>query len=64
MVLNDFCITPVAAAEVSATYGGQKIPCLLFYTKVMDVFGAVPLYCLLYTKECSIVLLWLLASFG
>ncbi|KAL4432378.1 hypothetical protein ABPG77_001677 [Micractinium sp. CCAP 211/92] len=34
MVFNDFHITPSMPDEVAELYGGQKAPCLLFYTQV------------------------------
>ena len=33
VVVNDFCITPIAAEEVRDTLGNQKLPCLLFFTR-------------------------------
>lgn len=33
MVFNDFHITPSMPEEVAELYGGQKMPCLLFYTQ-------------------------------
>jgi len=37
MVFNDFHITPSMPQEVAELYGGQKLPCLLFYTQVRAV---------------------------
>ncbi|GBG65163.1 hypothetical protein CBR_g49959 [Chara braunii] len=34
VLFNDFCITPTSALEVVATYGKQKVPCLLYYSQV------------------------------
>jgi hypothetical protein len=34
MVFNDFHITPSMPEEVAELYGGQKLPCLLYYTQV------------------------------
>lgn len=34
MLFNDFVITETSAAEVQAVYGGQKMPCMLYYTRV------------------------------
>lgn len=34
LVINDFCVTPVTPSEVLEWYGGQKLPVLLFYTRV------------------------------
>lgn len=33
MVFNDFHITPAMPDEVAELYGGQKAPCLLFFTQ-------------------------------
>ncbi|KAL4859552.1 PAN2-PAN3 deadenylation complex catalytic subunit pan2 [Chlorella vulgaris] len=37
MVFNDFHITPSMPEEVAELYGGQKLPCLLYYTQVEAV---------------------------
>lgn len=34
MLFNDFVITETPAGEVQALYGGQKMPCMLYYTRV------------------------------
>ena len=34
LVITDFHITPCVREEVGALYGGQKVPCLLFYSRV------------------------------
>ena len=34
LVFNDFHITPSLADEATELYGGQKMPCLLYYTQV------------------------------
>lgn len=34
MVFNDFLIKETPAEEVQALFGGQKTPCLLYYTQV------------------------------
>lgn len=41
MVFNDFHITPSMPEEVAELYGGQKLPCLLYYTQVGGGGGAV-----------------------
>lgn len=41
MVFNDFHITPSMPEEVAQLYGGQKLPCLLYYTQVEVVRRAV-----------------------
>ncbi|CAD7704572.1 unnamed protein product [Ostreobium quekettii] len=33
LLFNDFCVTPTSADEVRQVFGGQKIPCLLFYSQ-------------------------------
>jgi hypothetical protein len=46
MVFNDFHITPSMPEEVAELYGGQKLPCLLYYTQVREGGkGAVVLCC-------------------
>ncbi|KAF8066299.1 Pan2 [Scenedesmus sp. PABB004] len=40
VVINDFSISAVPAAEVRAWYDGQKLPCLLFYTQVAELEAA------------------------
>jgi hypothetical protein len=37
MVFNDFHITPSLPGEVGELYGGQKLPCLLYFTQVEAV---------------------------
>lgn len=39
MVFNDFHITPSMPDEVAELYGGQKAPCLLFYTQASKEGG-------------------------
>jgi len=39
MLFNDFVITEMPAAEAQATYGGQKTPCMLYYTRVRLSFS-------------------------
>lgn len=34
MLFNDFVITETPASEAQAAYGGQKTPCMLYYTRV------------------------------
>ena len=34
LLFNDFCITPCAPAEVLTLFGNQKVPCLLYYSRV------------------------------
>ncbi len=34
MLFNDFVITETPAEDVQATYGGQKMPCMLYFTRV------------------------------
>eukprot|EP00897_Mesotaenium_endlicherianum_P000236 jgi/Mesen1/10212/ME000077S09547 len=36
LLFNDFCITPTTAHEVVSMYGRRKVPCLLFYTRVLQ----------------------------
>ena len=35
LLINDFAVSKSSEAEVAATYGGQKLPCLLYYTRVL-----------------------------
>lgn len=35
MMFNDFHITPTLPEEVGELYGGQKLPCLLYYAQVI-----------------------------
>ena len=37
LLFNDFCVWPTTSAEVTQLYGLQKIPCLLYYTKVQPL---------------------------
>ncbi|KAK9865738.1 hypothetical protein WJX84_006968 [Apatococcus fuscideae] len=37
MLFNDFCVTVCSPAEVLQLFGGSKIPCLLYYTRVTSV---------------------------
>ena len=39
LVFNDFHITPSLADEATELYGGQKMPCLLYYTQVRALAG-------------------------
>lgn len=34
LLFNDFCIAPCASAEVLTLFGNQKVPCLLYYSRV------------------------------
>ena len=34
LLFNDFSITPCAPAEVLTLFGNQKVPCLLYYSRV------------------------------
>ena len=34
MLFNDFSICPCPASDVQHTFGGQKLPCLLYYSQV------------------------------
>ena len=34
LVFNDFHISPCSEEEVGELFGGQKVPCLLYYTQV------------------------------
>lgn len=34
LLLNDFALQPLEPHEVQEVYGGQKLPCLLFFTRV------------------------------
>jgi hypothetical protein len=34
LLFNDFAISPQSPSEVTQLYGGQKIPCLLYFTQV------------------------------
>jgi len=34
LIHNDFCIVPCDGAEVMALYGQEKLPCLLYYTRL------------------------------
>ena len=34
LLCNDFCIMPCAPAEVVTLFGNQKVPCLLYYSRV------------------------------
>lgn len=34
LLFNDFCITPCASAEVVTLFDNQKVPCLLYYSRV------------------------------
>ena len=34
MLFNDFCVTVSSPSEVLQLFGGSKIPCLLYYTRV------------------------------
>ena len=36
LLFNDFCIAPCASAEVLALFGNQKVPCLLYYSRVSN----------------------------
>lgn len=45
LLCNDFCIMPCAAAEVVTLFGNQKIPCLLYYSRVSPLsIGTVALH--------------------
>lgn len=34
LFFNDFCVNATSASEVRQDFGGQKVPCLLFFSKV------------------------------
>jgi PAB-dependent poly(A)-specific ribonuclease subunit 2 len=34
VLFNDFCIAPTTASDVVTLYGKQKVPCLLYYSRV------------------------------
>jgi hypothetical protein len=36
LLLNDFAVSNLTPGEVLATYGGQKVPCLVYYSRVSD----------------------------
>ena len=36
MLVNDFSLSPCHAAQVRNVYGGQKLPCLVYFTRVED----------------------------
>lgn len=36
LLFNDFCIAPCASAEVLTLFGNQKVPCLLYYSRVSN----------------------------
>ncbi|KAG0613820.1 hypothetical protein M758_6G131500 [Ceratodon purpureus] len=36
VLFNDFCIAPTSASDVVTLYGKQKIPCLLYYSRLEE----------------------------
>lgn len=40
LLINDFAITPCEPEEVRNLYGEQKMPCLLYYSRVRPHCGA------------------------
>ena len=42
LLFNDFCIAPCASAEVLTLFGNQKVPCLLYYSRVSTLLLLQP----------------------
>ena len=39
LLINDFSLSPCPPAEVRNVYSGQKLPCLVYYTRVSTTGG-------------------------